>query len=59
MTTRASKTYNVPEELFKQYVRDSFSCSEVLRKIGYKSIGGNARDIVSRRIKELQLDTSH
>lgn len=54
-----SKTYMISEELFKKYVRESYSCAEVMRKIGYKSIGGNARDTVNRRIQELNLDISH
>ena len=54
-----SRAYQLPEKDFIQIIANSTSCSDALRKMGYRSVQGNARDVVNRRIKELNLDTSH
>lgn len=53
-----SRAYQLPEKDFIQIIANSTSCSDALRKMGYRSVQGNARDVVNR-IKELNLDTSH
>lgn len=43
---------------FEKFVKESFSIREVLIKCGLHPVGGNYR-IFKKRIKDLQLDTSH
>jgi len=51
-------TAKVDNELFSQYVAESFSVAEVLKKCDIVPRGGNYR-IFYNRIKSLCLDTSH
>lgn len=37
-----SKVDEISLDILKQYVAESFSKSEVMRKLGYKAKGGNA-----------------
>lgn len=46
------------EEQIKQFVRESYSYAQVLKKLDLKPIGGNYR-ILKRKILLLGLDTSH
>lgn len=46
------------DEQFIQAVKESLSYAEVIRKLGLKVAGSNY-DTVKRKIKELNLDTSH
>jgi hypothetical protein len=48
----------VPDDHFAEAVRSSHSIAEVLRRLGYRSNGGNHRMVVGR-ITRLELDTSH
>ena len=50
------RRYN--EEDLKEAVATSFSLAEVLRKLNLRAAGGNY-DLLRRRIKEFNLDTSH
>lgn len=50
--------YNYNKESFSEIVKESYSISEVARKVGMKSKGGNWRTI-KRKIKEYNLDISH
>ena len=54
-----SKTYKIPEEQFIQIIKQSSSCAEAMRAIGYNCTTGNAYVTVKRRIAELNLDISH
>jgi Zn finger protein HypA/HybF involved in hydrogenase expression len=46
------------EEEIRQFVKESFSYAQVLKKLGLKPIGGNYR-ILKNKIFSLGLDTSH
>ncbi len=59
MRTRKSRVYDVPEEEFIEIVKNSNSCAEAMRKIGYVCTTGNSHDVMKRRVSELHLDTSH
>ena len=48
------------DEEFKEIVLTSFSIAEVTKRCGFKTYkSGGGRDRVSRRIKNLGIDTSH
>lgn len=46
------------DEQFIEAVKTSFSYAEVIKKLGLIPAGGNY-DTTKRKIKELNLDTSH
>jgi len=46
------------DTVFTEYVKESFSIAQVIKKCGLKPVGGNYRTIKTR-IKDLNLDTSH
>ena len=46
------------DDELREAIAASFSLAEVLRKLNVRDAGGNY-DLVRRRIKDLQLDTSH
>lgn len=57
---RHGKVYNYTEEEFKQFIKESHSLIEVVRKVGYQSNNtGGAYQMVKQRIKELDLCTEH
>ena len=54
-----SKAYKIPEEQFIQIIKQSSSCAEAMRTMGYNCTTGNSYTAVKRRIAELNLDVSH
>lgn len=54
-----SKAYKIPEEQFIQIIKQSSSCAEAMRTMGYSCTTGNSYIAVKRRIAELNLDISH
>ena len=54
---RRSKIWSVDDELFIQFVAESSSWSEIMRKCGYNNCGNSKT--VKKRIKEMDLDSSH
>jgi hypothetical protein len=50
------RTYTIPQLI--EAVKESYSIAQVLSRLGLRPAGGNY-DLMHRRIKELQLDTSH
>lgn len=52
------KIYKYSDEQFTQIVKESYSITDVIRKLGLKVAGSNY-DTVKRKIKQLNLDTSH
>ena len=54
-----SKVYIMSDKEFATLVAESTSCSDLMRKLGYRSVGGDSNKIVKRRIEELKLSTSH
>ena len=53
-----SKIDLIPEDEFRQLIKDSFSYNEVLRKIGM-SHGRSSYDIIKRRCKDLNISCNH
>ena len=49
--------WNIPEQLFREYIEKSESWSDITRKCGYASVGNFTT--IKKRIKELELDYSH
>ena len=45
-----SKVYQVPEEEFKEIVKNANSYSDCLRAIGLSTSGGSSTDVLKRRI---------
>lgn len=56
---RRSKVYSLNDNYFKKLVKDSFSYSDILRRLNLTPRGGSSLDILKLRIKELGCDTSH
>lgn len=56
MTARA---YQIPEEEFIKIVKNSTSCADAMRAMGYVCTTGGGYLIVKRRATELHLDLSH
>ena len=56
---RRSKIYNLNDNDFKKLVKNSFSYSDVLRKLNLTTRGGSSTDILKNRIRTLECDTSH
>lgn len=52
------RTRRYTDDDLKEAIATSFSLAEVLRKLNVRDAGGNY-DLLKRRIKELNLDTSH
>jgi len=53
------RTSKYSDELITTLVKDSFSISEVLRKLGLTSAAGSMHGHISKRVINLNLDTSH
>ena len=54
-----SRISNYSDEEFAVIVKNSKSCADCMRTMGYKCTTGNASVATKRRIDELKLDTSH
>lgn len=54
----ASRIYNISSEVFAEYVKNSSSFTEILRKCDLENKGGNI-NTVKRRINKENLDYSH
>lgn len=54
-----SKVYLVSDEEFQKIISESYSYSEVLRKLGLGTRGGSSTDTLKRRIKELNCSIEH
>ena len=54
-----SKVYLVSDEEFRKIISESYSYSEVLRKLGLGTRGGSSTDTLKRRIKELNCSIEH
>ncbi len=54
-----SKVYSISDEDFCKLVVSSNSYSDILRSLGLTTRGGSSTDILKKRIKELNCDTSH
>ena len=55
----ASKIYDFSDEEFSKIIQESISYSECLRKLGLGTSGGSSRDVLKKRIEELNLSTEH
>lgn len=51
--------YKVSDDQFKIIISNASSCVEAMRQLGFTCTTGNARVTVKRRIKELDINTSH
>ena len=51
--------YKLTDEQFIKIIKESTSCIEAMRKMGFKCVAGNARNTVKRRIAELNIDIEH
>lgn len=51
-------SYNITDEVFSNYIKQSFSISQVLQKMNLKPSGGNYK-VMKNRISKLNLDCSH
>ena len=56
---RISKVYQVSDSEFIEIVKESFSYSECLRKLGLSTNGGSSTDILKKRIRELECSVEH
>ena len=56
---RQSKVYSISDDDFKLLVSQSFSYSEILRRLDLKTKGGSSTDILKQRIRDLDCDVSH
>ena len=54
-----SKVYLISDEDFTNLVLSKTTYSDMLRELGLSTKGGSSTDILKRRIKELNIDTSH
>ena len=54
-----SKVYQISNDSFIKLVQESFSQSECLRKLGLQPKGGTSPKLFKKRVKELNLSTSH
>ena len=54
-----SKAYQLPDEEFIKIIKESSSCAEAMRAIGYSCTTGNSHTTVKRRIKELNINIEH
>lgn len=51
--------YKLTDEQFTKVIKESTSCIEAMRKMGFKCVAGNARNTVKRRIAELNINIEH
>lgn len=56
---RISKVYQVSDSEFIEIIKESFSYSECLRKLGLSTNGGSSTDILKKRIRELECSVEH
>lgn len=56
---RQSKVYSISDDDFKLLVSQSFSYSEILRRLNLKTKGGSSTDVLKQRIRDLDCDISH
>lgn len=54
-----SKAYQIPEKDFIQIIKQSSSCAEAMRTMGYSCTTGGSHVTVKRRIKELNINIEH
>lgn len=54
-----SLVYSVSDEIFVDIIDAASSYSSCLKKLGLGTVGGQSTAILKKRIKELNLDTSH
>ena len=54
-----SLSYSFADDEFKNIIKESTSCADAMRKMGYMCTTGNANRTVHRRIKELNIGISH
>ena len=54
-----SKVYSISDDEFKQLIANSTTYSECLRKLGLATRGNSSRDIIKKRIAELNCSTEH
>lgn len=59
MGINKSRIYLMSDEDFIKLVKNSVGYSDCLRAFGLSPKGGSSVDIIKRRIKELNIDTSH
>lgn len=54
----ASKIYDIESKVFIEYVKNSDTFTEILRKCGLENKGGNI-NTVKRRISKENIDSKH
>lgn len=54
-----SKVYSISDDDFRELIRNNYCYSDILRCLGLNTSGGSSRDILKRRIKELNCSTAH
>ena len=55
----SSLMYSISDEDFIILVQNSYSMSDVARKLGYNNVNGNTGTLFKKRCKELNIDYSH
>lgn len=59
MGKKQSKVYSIPNDEFKKLIDNSYTYSDVLRKLGLTPRGGSSLDVLKRRILELNCSVEH
>ena len=60
MSRKRSKVWKIPIKELTDMIINSYSYSEVMRKLGYKYYsGGNSYGVLKQRIEEENIDVSH
>lgn len=59
MRKRTSKIYSINDIDFIELVKESFSYSEILRKLGINTKGGNSSKLLKQRIYDLNIEINH
>lgn len=54
-----SKVYAIPDDEFKEIIKNSFTYTDVLTCLGLNTKGSGSRTIIKKRIKELDISVSH
>lgn len=54
-----SKVYSISDDDFRELIRNNYCYSDILRCLGLNTSGGSSRDVLKRRIKELNCSTAH
>ena len=54
-----SKVYSISDDEFRQLIAESNNYSDCLRKLGLTTRGSSSRDILKKRINELNCSTEH